>query len=250
MLQKLITATIFQSIALADIPPLIIKGEKCPTNIINSRNLTLESLPNYAGYWYNNANTLNAFTNSKDYCPFANYTIDNSPNKFNAPSIIVDNGYTDSDTLKRRDIEGKAYFLSDGNLYVLFSKYLENFVDSLPEQGNYHVLETDAEHKEYAYIYSCTNICNKRGHCDSMPDFWINTRSQDSYDFMGQSIFDRVDYVMDLYRQMGASEYAVATAYDYWSYNQMIECDAPVGPKWDDRFQFWIEKIIEWFKNH
>merc|ERR1712046_318755 len=52
MLQKLITATIFQSIALADIPPLIIKGEKCPTNIINSQNLTLESLPNYAGYWY------------------------------------------------------------------------------------------------------------------------------------------------------------------------------------------------------
>merc|ERR1712226_224578 len=250
MLQKFLAPLLLQSFALADFPPLIIKGEKCPPNPINSQNLTLESLPNYNGVWYANAHTLNPFQDSKDYCPTANYTTDTKPNKFGAPAVFVDNGYTDPETIERRDLIGKAYFIKNGNLFVLFSKYLSKFITELPEEGNYHILETDANHQEYTYVYSCDDNFNAQGECESRPEFWVMTRSTNSYDFMGQSIFDRVDHVMDLYRQMGASEYAVETAYSYFSYNQMVECDAPEGPKWDDGEGFWKEKVKEWINNH
>merc|ERR1712147_498981 len=138
--------------------------------------------------------------------------------------IKVDNAQTWAKTKKREHANGSAEFIKDGNLEVWFSKWQRKFskVDKT-HVGNYHIFETDKQHAEYLYVFSCTETC-AFGYCSHNPMLWVMTRSPDNY-FNGKTVEDRVQEAVQHYVKAGASSYAAAKIIKEINYNKFDFCD-------------------------
>ena len=193
--------------------PVIIWGEYCPTNIKTINYLTPESIENYLGLWYDLAHSENLFQNKNFYCPTAFYSTNkNLPNN----TISVLNSQTDNKSFERDSANGKAIYRAPGKFSVSFGGP-SSFFDG-GSKGNYWVIKADDSLKfqEFAYVYSCSNVVF--GH---MPLFWILAREKFYEDVSVQS---RIDDVLKIYKQGGASNGAVNRVRSQFFENSMRYC--------------------------
>lgn len=186
-------ALLLAQAVIADLP-LTILGEGCP-QINWSQKLTNDQLPNFTGLWYNIAHTKNWFQNSNAFCPTANYTfeslpIDSSPDSLDLSEVssrlLVENSQVDPITLIRDTTTGYADFIQPGNLNVIFNQLTERISNAwdalsgesfstLPEVGNYFILDSDENFSEYIYVYSCSDNCLGNFCLNFSPKIWVLT---------------------------------------------------------------------------
>lgn len=206
---------------------LKIENEKCPTGIIPSSNLTLSNLSNYLGRWYTTAET--PFRDPDTFCVYADYTLIDAEEG----RIGVDNSDIMQDKVTgqwfRDHLYGQGLYIGPdgGSFEVSFTTQPDSYPpekDNIREPwGNYILLGLDADAAEYAYVYSCFNVCQTEETCDSYVVFWVLSRVLGENVF-GVSTTDRISEIMDIYRQAGASEAAVQTVTDSWTIFDNTKC--------------------------
>lgn len=73
--------------------------------------------------------------------------------------------------------------------------------------------------------------------------FWVMTRSPDNQ-FMGKSVEQRVDEMVQMYKDAGASDKAVSKVYQKMNFNKFEYCDQEEKNEEFDGNDFWLNKLF------
>lgn len=232
----------------ADFPGTFVFGEGCPKDFTPSTNLTLETLPGYAGKWYANVfNDIPYQTNAAD-CITAEYTLDSTDPE--GKSVIVVNSNTMPNG-EREEGRGRAEYVLPGSLQVSIGGYSR--VADAGDRGNYNIFEVDEKMESHSYVFACTEVC-VFGRClFHQPQLWVLSRSNDmSSPWNGKTWEERAEELLEYYRKAGASPNAVKIVRNSLQYETFDSCQgsedtANSFESEEEVNNFWVEQIFGWF---